>query len=748
MENEFLQNFYQPFFLERKGSHDNILLCQGDIHLLDKISQIPLPLSNTLPNQFVSINLIPFCQAKERGFDVHDGNEKIKSLTVQQHHYIPLQNFMTHVENCTVNIENISYDISFEDYQNIIRQIIEDEIGDGQGANFVIPREFTAQILGDLLPCILSIFRSLLVNEIGAYSTFLLFDGTDYTIGASPERHISKIKGEVMMNPISGTFRKNETDAAHFQEDFFAFLQDRKEVFELFMVMDEELKIMCELCNQGGAIIGPLLKEMSKLLHTEYLLIGHSDKDIHHLLKYSMFAPTVTGSPVKNAFRVNKKYEKQSRGYYSSVIAVIGTDDEGGEMLDAPITIRTLEISGDGKISGRAGATLVRGSDPLSEAKETEVKISGVINSIKLAGTNPPAPQAMLPLINAEQLQVILQKRNINLSRFWVEPQNKEYCTQPEFIGKKMVIVDGEDGFSNMLKRMINHLGADIEWRHYRDKIEFSNYDMVIMGPGPGNPTDQNDEKMKLMRGMIETLLNNRQFFFAECLSHQILCDILGLPIVKKQTTFQGTQEEITLFDKQYLVGFYNSFVAIYDHEYMGENRANALGNPPTPQEYMGGNRANALGNPPTPQEYMGGNRANALGNPPTPQEYMGGNRPNALGNPPTPHEYMGGNRPNTTALGNPPMPQEYMGENRANALGNPPTPQEYMGGNRPNTTALGNPYHHILADLSISCDANTKEINALKGEHFFSCQFHPESILTPHGYHIIADALRSLLKS
>ncbi|MCH9853553.1 MAG: anthranilate synthase family protein [Alphaproteobacteria bacterium] len=617
---KFLTQFASPFFMQRKGSDDEILICHGELTLLNEIKQIPLPDDDAENNSFTSINLIPFCQVKERGFAVHDGGEKIKSLKVSKHHTMPLHDFLAQIENRPVTISNIGYDMTFEQYQAIVSRIITDEIDNGQGANFVIPREFTAQLEGDLLPALLSIFRSLLVNEIGSYSTFLFFDGTDYVIGASPERHISKIKGEVMMNPISGTFRKNETDSAHFQEDFFAFLQDEKEIFELLMVVDEELKIMCELCDKGGAIIGPLLKEMSQLVHTEYLLIGRSDKDIHHLLKYSMFAPTVTGSPLENALAVNYRYETQSRGYYSSVIAIIGTDDEGGEMLDAPITIRTLEISGAGKISGRAGATLVRGSDPISESKETEVKISGVIKSLQKAGQDTQAPQPAIPLINQEKLQVILQKRNINLSRFWIEPQNKEYSQLPEFIGKKVVIIDGKDGFSNMLKRIIMHLGADIEWRNYSDKVDLPAYDVVIMGAGPGNPTDPNDEKMAIMRAMIQDLLKREQPFLAVCLSHQILCDILGLKLVKRESAFQGIQKNINLFGKPYLVGFFSSFTGVYD-----------------------------------------------------------GNAPDGV---------------------------------------------------------------------TIAYDEASNEINALRARHFYSCQFHPESILTPHGYHIVADAFKGLLQS
>ena len=42
------------------------------------------------------------------------------------------------------------------------------------------------------------------------------------------------------------------------------------------MVVDEELKMMCDICNEGGQVLGPFLKPMTHLVHTEYLLAGRT----------------------------------------------------------------------------------------------------------------------------------------------------------------------------------------------------------------------------------------------------------------------------------------------------------------------------------------------------------------------------------------------------------------------------------------------------------------------------------------
>ena len=176
----------------------------------------------------------------------------------------------------------------------------------------------------------LTVFRRLLERERGAFWTFCIFTGDRYLIGASPERHVSVEAGQVRMNPISGTFRMRglETHADR-KRELLWFLKDEKEIYELFMVVDEELKMMCDICHEGGLVLGPYLKPMTHLVHTEYLLAGRTHRDVREVLRDSMFAATVTGSPVENACRLIKEYEPEGRGYYAAVAALIGRDDDG-----------------------------------------------------------------------------------------------------------------------------------------------------------------------------------------------------------------------------------------------------------------------------------------------------------------------------------------------------------------------------------------------------------------------------------
>ena len=83
--------------------------------------------------------------------------------------------------------------------------------------------------------------------------------------------------GDVRMNPISGTFRlRRSATPAERKARLLEFLADEKEIYELFMVVDEELKMMCDICHEGGQVLGPFLKPMTHLVHTEYLLAGRT----------------------------------------------------------------------------------------------------------------------------------------------------------------------------------------------------------------------------------------------------------------------------------------------------------------------------------------------------------------------------------------------------------------------------------------------------------------------------------------
>lgn len=574
MTPELKINFNKPFAIIRRKDEGEVLVLECSAAALDKLSDIPRPSGQSPAGEMIdSVSAIPFSQIKERGFKARDDGAKILCLQVERQQRVALGDLLAILPEEKITLEGgISYNYSEAEYERVIKAVVEKEIGNGEGANFVIPRKGEAKIQNMSMAKALSMYKNLLRHEMGSYWNFIFYNGERYLLGATPERHISIKNGRVKMNPISGTLRKPEgkADSAAFRKELMAFLADEKEINELFMVVDEELKMMAKLCAAGGMIVGPLLKEMANVIHTEYLLSGKSDMDAIELLRGSMYAATVTGSPLENACNIIYKYEPEARRYYAGALALLGRDAAGQETLDSPILIRFLEISQDGRVLTRVGSTLVRDSIPGEEVAETKAKIKSLLAAVQNSPASAPVP--LLPFFeNDDEIQELLQQRNQALSKFWFFNQEYEDMIVPELRGKKIIIIDNEDDFCHMTKHMLGRMGAVVDVVRFTDfNLPAAQADIVIVGPGPGDPNDAENAKMVKVGVIVEELLASQKKFVGICLGHQILCRALGLPVEKKDNAFQGVPETIDFFGKKERVGFYNTFVGKYKKDVPG----------------------------------------------------------------------------------------------------------------------------------------------------------------------------------
>jgi phenazine biosynthesis protein phzE len=324
-------------------------------------------------------------------------------------------------------------------------------------------------------------------------------------------------------------------------------------------VVDEELKMMSKICRAGGEIRGPFLKEMSSLIHTEYLLEGKSSMDLIEALRLSMFAATMVGSPLENAARIIHKYETESRRYYSSALLLLSRDERGVEQLDSAITIRTMEVDAEGRCTIQSGASIVRDSVPEKECQEIKAKAQGLLNAI----ASPTVRAPDLHKYRDALVDEVLESRNRHLSRFWLRPQTARF-TDESLRGRTMLIIDNEDEFTYMLKHVLEHLGIKATVREYDDPaLDLAAADLVLVGPGPGDPGNLADPKMATVHGLVDRLLASGKKFLAVCLGHQILCHRLGMSLVKVDPPLQGVQKTIELFGRLEAVGFYNTFFAV-----------------------------------------------------------------------------------------------------------------------------------------------------------------------------------------
>jgi phenazine biosynthesis protein phzE len=563
----------------RAGDRDTVGLVGGRRSVVESLLDVPLE-TGVPEHDHVADRLlaIPFRQVRERGFEAYDDGTPLVVVDVESEQEFSVAEVVAAIDDTGVELaDRGGFDTGDEEYGKLVEAVIADEIGQGEGANLVIGRHYRATVADWGHDKALTVFKRLLERERGAYWTFLFFTGDRYLIGASPERHVTVHGGDVRMNPISGTFRlspglvtgasaPSSTTGDDLKSRLLDFLHDEKEIYELFMVVDEELKMMCDICTEGGQVLGPFLKPMSRLIHTEYLLAGRTTRDPREVLRDTMYAATVTGSPVENACRLIKQYETQGRGYYGAALAILGRDGDGEPIVDSPIVIRTADVDLDGRLTVTAGATLVRDSDPAYEVAETHAKAGGILSAFGLV---PPAPTPSVnvaELVNDEDVLLALNSRNRRLSSFWLTDQAG---TPPDarLRGKHVVVLDGEDDFVKMLRHLLGVLGMTSsvirhdEYDAERDTPILDAADLVIVGPGPGDPRDA-DPKMRILRGVVDRLLERKQPFLAVCLGHQVLCDRLGLDLGFKDIVFQGTQSPVSIDGRTERVGFYNTFVA------------------------------------------------------------------------------------------------------------------------------------------------------------------------------------------
>ncbi len=573
-----------PFALLRRHGGAEVEVLVGDVVDAGLLHDIPLDGAPVLA-------VVPFRQARERGFTVHDDGAPLRCIVVRESERVPLSAAVAALPPEPVAAEPLGFDIPDEEYAGIVRRVIDDEIGQGAGANFVVMRRFEARTDAATVPTLASWFRALLTHEVGSYWTFAVHAPAPAAstealslAGATPERHLTLHDGVARMNPISGTYRHPATGPT--REGVLEFLRDTKENEELFMVVDEEMKMMSALCPDGGRIVGPYLKQMARLSHTEYLLEGRTTLDPREALRLTMFAPTVTGSPMENACTVITRHETRPRGYYSGFLALFEPDGARGNpaehtpsgpvsySLDAPILIRTAYLHDGGRVTVPAGATLVRHSVPEHEVAETRAKAAGVLASLGLVPRGA-GPDAVVDLNAQPGVAEALAARNGQLAEFWVRPQNaahagpggpsatlREPAETSALTGRNVLVVDHEDQFTTMLAHQLRHLGMNARVERWDAVDDVLADDLVVLGPGPGDPRDQQDPRIAAITRRIHERIAAGRPLLAVCLSHQVLAGLAGFPIRALPAPRQGVRLDADVFGTTAAVGYYNTFGA------------------------------------------------------------------------------------------------------------------------------------------------------------------------------------------
>ena len=214
-----------------------------------------------------------------------------------------------------------------------------------------------------------------------AYPTcyrFLIADGNGNAfLGASPERLVRLVDGEIASEAVAGTQRCEPGD----DESALARLltASSKDRSEHAIVLHHLLETLRPLCDSLHAPEKPEVMKLLHLLHLRTPVRGRARDGAHILDLVSRLHPTpaIAGWPRREALAWIDQVEPCGRGWYAGPIGWLNGTGEG----DFAVGIRSLALRG-GRARIFAGAGIVEGSDPELEWKETELKMKGILDAV------------------------------------------------------------------------------------------------------------------------------------------------------------------------------------------------------------------------------------------------------------------------------------------------------------------------------------------------------------------------------
>lgn len=351
--------------------------------------------------------------------------------------------------------------------------------------------------------------------------------GGEYLIGSSPEMFVRVEGKKVETCPISGTIRRGANPIED-SEQIKKLINSLKDEEELTMCTDVDRNDKSRVCKEGTVKVlsRRTIEVYSHLIHTVDHVEGTLNEGYDSLDAFltHMWAVTLTGSPKKRAIEWIEKVEKDRRNWYGGAIGFIKFNGD----LNTGITLRTLRYI-DKKVEIRVGATLLMNSIEKDEEQETKVKAMAMLRSLQ-------------PL----------------------EDKKDEEAAVTPFKGKKALIIDHEDSFVHTLGNYIKTLGFEVttyRGEEARKSLRNNNYDVVILSPGPGTPSE-----FKLNES-IKAAMDKNIPILGVCLGLQGLVEYFGgtLDYVenprhgKKMKVIKGKDAPWPSLSNEFNVGLYHS---------------------------------------------------------------------------------------------------------------------------------------------------------------------------------------------
>ena len=201
--------------------------------------------------------------------------------------------------------------------------------------------------------------------------------------GASPETLVRLEDGVVTVRPLAGT-RPRGDDPEHDLALERELLADPKERAEHVMLVDLGRNDVGRVAKIGSVTV-PVQMATERYSHVMHLVsevhgVLDDRRDAWDALAATFPAGTLSGAPKVRAMQIIRELEGEERGIYGGAIGYVTRH----RTMDFAIAIRTIVAFAD-RFEVGAGAGVVEGSDPASEARETRHKAGASLAAVEAA---------------------------------------------------------------------------------------------------------------------------------------------------------------------------------------------------------------------------------------------------------------------------------------------------------------------------------------------------------------------------
>lgn len=262
-----------------------------------------------------------------------------------------------------------------DEYRDMVRKGIT-ACKRGDVFQIVLSRRFTQSFSGDDF----NVYRAL--RSINPSPYLFYFDYGDYKLmGSSPESQLLIDKGEAIVHPIAGTFKRTGDERTDRMEAE-RLLQDAKENAEHVMLVDLARNDLSRVCEEVDVSSYKQIQYFSHVIHLVSEVRGKVKRNSNpfELIAKTFPAGTLSGAPKIKAMQLINQNEPLSRGFYGGAIGFVGLDGT----CNHAIIIRSF-LSRNNELISQAGAGVVISSDPESELQEVNNKLGALHKAIETA---------------------------------------------------------------------------------------------------------------------------------------------------------------------------------------------------------------------------------------------------------------------------------------------------------------------------------------------------------------------------